>query len=211
MKQLFKCALITVTALLLGACSSPEIRETVAEEFSAQNLHPVSNTGFEEAFVLPGANLPGYASVAFSALQSAEVDIPQTTVSGTTRRDWQMTPQKEAQLADIWRQATSRAFAAYPQDGEGALEVSAALTRVASRRTASGAGAGAGAGYQTTGDVVEVSAEFRIHDASTGQLLAVVRDRRSIASLQWGRAAGVDLTNLFNSWASLLHTRVSGR
>ena len=43
------------------------------------------------------------------------------------------------------------------------------------------------------------------------QLLAVIRDRRSIASLQWNRAAGADTVNLFNSWAALLHTRVSGR
>mgnify|MGYP001823689101 CR=1 FL=1 len=53
--------------------------------------------------------------------------------------------------------------------------------------------------------------EFRLYDAQSGELLAVIRDRRTIGSLQWTRAAGVDIVNLFNSWAALLHTRVSGR
>ncbi len=210
MKLFLRFALASIL-LVACACSSPKMKESVATEFALENLHPVSKTGFEEAFALPDANLPGYASVAFSRLESADVDVPQTTISGTLRRDWQMTPEKEEKLAAVWRDASSRAFADYPRDGAGALQITAALTRVAPRRTSSSAGSGAGAGYQSTGDVVEISAEFRIHNAANGELLAVVRDRRNIASLQWGRAAGVDLVNLFNSWASLLHTRVSGR
>ncbi len=211
MNLLFKVACVCSVLALLGACSTPEIKDNVAPEFVAENLHPVRNTGFENAYVLPGADLPGFASVTFLPMTSADVEIPQTTVSGTTRRDWQMTPEKEQKLATAWSEATGRAFADYPVEGSGALRISAELVRVASRRTASSAGAGAGAGYQSTGDVVEISVEFRISDDDSGQLLAVVRDRRNVASLQWGRAAGVDLVNLFNSWASLLHTRVSGR
>ncbi|MEE4282777.1 MAG: hypothetical protein V2I41_12595, partial [Pseudomonadales bacterium] len=95
------CALL----FLLGACSTPEIIETVAPEFAAENLHPVRNTGFENAYVLPGAELPAYASVSFLPLASADVDIPQTTVSGTLRRDWTMTAEKEQKLAAVWSEA----------------------------------------------------------------------------------------------------------
>lgn len=203
--------LAVFSLLLIGACSAPEVKDTVATEFAAEGLHPVAKTGFEEAYVLPGANLPAYAAVNFDPLQSADVQVTQTTVSGTTRSDWMMTPEKEEQLAAAWRDATGRAFAGYPREGDGELLVEAALTRVAPRRTASSAGTGVGAGYQSTGDVVEISVEIRMVNAASGELLAVVRDRRNVASLQWGRAAGVDLVNLFNSWASLLHTRVSGR
>ena len=211
MNLLFKGACVCSVLALLVACSTPAVKDSVAPEFAAENLHPVSNTGFEHAYVLPGAELPGYASVNFLPMVSADVEIPQTTVSGTTRRDWQMTPEKEQKLATAWSDATGRAFADYPVEGSGTLRIGAELVRVASRRTASSAGAGVGGGFQSTGDVVEISVEFRIFDDDTGELLAVVRDRRNIASLQWGRAAGVDLVNLFSSWASLLHTRVSGR
>jgi hypothetical protein len=60
-------------------------------------------------------------------------------------------------------------------------------------------------------DTVDVSVEFRLYDQGSGELLAVIRDRRTIALAQWSRAAGIDMINLFNSWAALLHTRVSGK
>ncbi len=195
----------------VAGCTTPELTETPAAEFAAEELYPVRHSGFEEAYVARGANLPGYAEIEFARFSSAEVQVTQTTVAGTTRSDWQMTAEKEQRLDAIWRQATARAFADYPVAGEGKLRITAELTKVEPRRSASTATTAAGGMVSGTSDVVEVSVEIRIFDASTGQLLSVVRDKRQIASLQWGRAAGADLVNLLNSWASLLHTRVRGR
>jgi hypothetical protein len=148
----------------------------------------------------------------FSPMSVAGLEVTQTTMSGTTRGQWAVTPEREAGLQQTWADATARAFRDYPRadPGQGTLRIDAALTRVAPGRTASTATSASGAMVQGTSDIVEISAEFRLLDAASGQLLAVIRDRRAISSLQWTRAAGIDSVNLFNSWAALLHTRVSG-
>lgn len=199
-------------ALFVGGCTTPSLEERVAPEFADEGLAPVRNSGFAEAFALPGADLPGYGKVQFTPMSLADLDVTQTTMSGTTRAQWQVTPAREVGLQDAWSAATARAFRDYPraEEGLGTLRIDAALTRVAPGRTATTATTAAGGMVQGTSDVVEVSAEFRLVDAASGQLLAVIRDRRAISSLQWTRTAGIDSVNLFNSWAALLHTRVTG-
>lgn len=199
-------------AFFMTGCASPTLEEGLAGEFRAEGLSPVRNSGFVEAYALPGADLAAYGVVEFSPMSVADLVVTQTTVSGTTRGQWQMTPQREAGLQKSWSEATARAFADYPQpaQGRGTLRIDAALTRVEPGRTANTATAATGAMVQGTSDVVQVSAEFRLMDAASGRLLAVIRDRRAISSLQWTRAAAIDSVNLFNSWAALLHTRVSG-
>lgn len=200
-------------ALFIMGCASPALEQGAAPEFLGEGLAPVRNSGFAEAYALPGANLPGYGIVQFSPMSVADLVVTQTTMSGTTRGQWQVTPEREAGLQQTWADATARAFRDYPraESGQGALRIDAALTRVAPGRSASTATSASGAMVQGTSDIVEVSAEFRLVDAASGQLLAVIRDRRAISSLQWTRAAGIDSVNLLNSWAALLHTRVSGR
>ena len=197
--------------LLLAACTSPSLEEGVASEFSEEGLAAVRNSGFEEAFVPPGAQLPGYAEVTFPPMDFSRLQVTQTTVSGTTRGQWQMTPEREQGLRQSWEAATSRAFGDYPRGEGGELRIESSLVQVAPGRGTSSATSAAGTPMHGTSDVVNLSVEFRIFNNANDQLLAVIRDRRSIASLQWNRAAGADTVNLFNSWAALLHTRVSGR
>jgi hypothetical protein len=196
----------------LVACSTPAIDEQPAEEFASEGLHPVSGTGFESAYVLPGANLPTYDEIEFDVFQSAEAEVTQTAVTGTTRRDWQITEDKSERLAQAWSSATSHAFRDYPRGEEGKrLRVEGVLVRVSPGHSATTSTVAAGPSTHGSRDVVNISAEFRIYDEVSGDLLAVVRDRQTIAALQWTRAAAVDMSNLFNSWAALLHTRISGR
>ncbi len=212
MNKAVKYGLGWAMILLCSACATPTLEESVAPEFAEEGLHRVKSTGFEAVWVLPNANLPEYAEVSFPALDVSSLVITQTTVSGTTRRDWQMTPEREQRLAEAWANASSRAFAGYPHEGgSGALVVAASLTRVHPTRATSSTTTAGGAASYGSSDVVDISAEFRLTDADSGALLAVVQDRRTIASLQWTRAAGADMVNLFSSWAGLLHTRVSGR
>lgn len=205
-------ATLTVLAAI-SACSTPSIDEQPAAEFAAEGLHPVSGTGFEAAYVLPGANLPGYGVIRFEPFSSDAVEITQTTVTGTNRRDWQMTPEREDNLAQAWVKATGHAFRNYPREegSDQTLRVEAELTRVSPGRSTNTSSVAVGSSSSVNREVVNVSVEFRLFDEESGQLLAVVRDRQTIGSLQWTRSAGVDMANLFNSWAALLHTRVSGR
>ena len=209
---LMRCSGWLVLALFVAGCATPSLEEGTAPEFAAEGLAPVRNSGFMEAFALPGANLPGYGAIEFSPMSVANLEVTSTTMSGTTRGQWQVTPERAAGLQDTWTRATARAFSDYPRAdaGAGTLRVDAQLTRVAPGRTASTATTASGGIAQGTSDIVEVSAEFQLVDAASGQLLAVIRDRRAISSLQWTRAAGIDSVNLFNSWAALLHTRISG-
>ncbi|GHD06401.1 hypothetical protein GCM10007052_01120 [Halioglobus japonicus] len=203
---------IVLCALWLAGCATPEVGQEVAPEFASEGLVAVSNSGFNEAYVLPDAGLPGYREVAFDPLDLSRLEVTQTTVTGTTRNQWQLTPEREQALIASWQGAATRAFDDYPREGDKArLTLSAALLQVAPGRGVASETAASGAPIYGTSDVVDISAEFRVHDADSGQLLAVIRDRRTIASLQWGRAAGPDLADLFNRWAALMHTRVSGR
>lgn len=204
--------LAMVMILLAGGCATPTMEEGVAPEFAEEGLHKVKSTGFEAVWGRPGANLPAYGTVSFAPLDLSRLVITQTPVSGTNRRDWQMTPEREQALMKAWSEASGRAFADYPREGDpGQLAVEASLTRVHPTRATSSSTSRAGTAHYGSSDVVDISVEFRLRDAASGDLLAVIQDRQTIASLQWTRAAGADMTDQFNRWAGLLHTRISGR
>ena len=94
MNRIISVFAIALTTLGLGACSAPSIDEQPAEEFATEGLHPVSGTGFESAYVLPAANLPQYTAIEFPPFSSADVEVTQTTVTGTSRSAWIMTHEK---------------------------------------------------------------------------------------------------------------------
>jgi hypothetical protein len=204
-------ALTLLTAL--NACTgAPTIKDEPSAEFAAEGLHPVKSSGFEAAYVRPNAGLPSYRALDVEPMDVADVHVTHTTAPGTMRRDWIVTPERETNMQSAWARATDRAFASYERTGTGdsVLRIAAALTQLAPGRSSlasQGAPGAAGASM----DTVDVSVEFRLYDQGSGDLLAVIRDRRTIASAQWSRAAGMDMIGLFNSWAALLHTRVSGQ
>lgn len=206
-----KFIVVGLLALLSVACASPKVGDTAAIEFAGQDLHPVRSSGFESAYVHPQAELASYKSIDITPLDVASLEITQTTVPGTNRRDWVMSPEREQRLTEAWQSATDRTFSDYQGQDSRVLKLTAQLTQLRPGRSAGTIVGTSGAPVRGTGDTVDVSAEFRIYDRASDQLLAVIRDRQTIASLQWSRAEGVDMVNLFNSWAGLLHTRISGR
>jgi hypothetical protein len=185
----------------------------VSTEFAAQELYPVKNSGFAEAFARRDANLARYHSVDISPLGVSDIDIPNTLVAGTLRRDWQMTAERQTALQDAWADAMNKAFAGYLRatDGSGVLRIDSGLTRIApGRPTATTIGADL-LPMGSSQDVVEIWVEFRLYDAGDERLLAVIRDNRTLTAMQISRTAPATVKLLFGSWAALLHTRVSGR
>ena len=199
---------------VLSACSqAPAIEETPSAECTAEGLHPVSASGFTAAYALPGANLSAYRKVHIATLELGNIETGTTTVSGTLRRDWQMTPEREAALQQVWAQSMDRAFRAYDRasSGETTLRITAEMIRVAPGRPTATT---VGGGLQPMGssqDVVEIFMEFRLYNQDSSQLLAVIRDSRTMISQSMSRTGPVAVQTMFNSWAALLHTRVSGR
>lgn len=206
--------ILPILLLLLGACSGPPtVQDTPSTEFSAEGLHLVSASGFSSAYALPSANLSAYRSVNIEPLAADNVDVGQTAVAGTLRRDWQMTPEREAALQQVWGRAMERAFSSYAQSssGDDTLRITAEMTRVAPGRPTATT---IGGGIQPLGssqDVVEIFMEFRLYNQGSGELLGVIRDSRTMISQAMSRTAPVGVQTMFNSWAALLHTRVSGR
>ena len=198
---------------LVGGCSQPTITETVSDEFAAQGLQRVTSSGFDQAYVHPDANLPRYNGVVVAPLGAANVEISQTAVSGTARSQWALTGEREQALQALWASATTRAFSDYPLDesGKPALRLESDLTHITPGRTSGSATTAGGQVVLGSADSVDVAAEFRLYDDASGQLLAVIRDRRTLPGLSWTRMAGSDLANQFSRWAGLLHTRISGR
>jgi hypothetical protein len=200
--------------LVIAGCSqAPTVTPDPAPEFADQGLHPVSSSGFSSAYVRPGANLSGYREIHITPLGVQNIDFPNTVVATTLRRDWQMSDERAAGLQSVWEDAMGRAFSAYTRvdADEPGLRVTAEITRVAPGRPTATT---IGGGVQPVGssqDVVEVFAEFRLYNQADGELLAVIRDSRTMLSIAMSRTAPAAIRTLFNSWAALLHTRVSGR
>ena len=212
MYPILKPLLLPALLILLGACSTPSLDVQVGGEFAAEGLYPVKSSGFAEAFARPEAGLAGYRVVEIPPLGVGNIDVPKVAVAGTNRRDWLMTPEREAALQATWAGAMNRAFSDYRQSGSGpgVLRISAELTRIAPGRPTATTIGGSLQPAGSTQDVVEMWAEFRLYDAASGQLLAVIRDNRTFTSVAMSRTAPIAVDSLFKSWAALLHTRVSG-
>ena len=93
----------------------------------------------------------------------------------------------------------------------GVLRIAAQLTRIAPGRPSATTIGGALQPVGSTQDVMEIWAEFRLYDGADERLLAVIRDSRTITTVQLSRTAPVTMRQLFGSWAALLHTRITGR
>tara|TARA_R110001592_G_scaffold337300_1_gene623560 strand:+ start:169277 stop:169846 length:570 start_codon:yes stop_codon:yes gene_type:complete len=187
--------------------------DKASAEFAAEGLNAVQYSGFAEAYARPDAALASYEKIDIPALDVSNVEIPDTLIAGTLKRDWEMTPQRQAALQQSWQKAMDKAFAAYGKavSGAGVLRVEAKLTRIAPGRPTATT---LGGGLQPAGssrDVLEIWAEFRLLDGENGQLLAVIRDNRTITSAAMSRTAPITMTLLLDSWAALLHTRISGK
>ncbi len=213
MNSAIKIAASIFVVSLVAACATPRVQEEVSAEFSVEGLHKVSSSGFDQAYVYPGAKLSSYPAVNIMPLQSANAKVTNTVVSGTTRQDWQMTDERVANLANAWASAMDRAFAKYTQGAEGkqVLRVTAEITRVIPGRTSETSTAGGGKPAMGSAESVDIEAEFRLYDQSSDKLLALIRDRRAISILLWTRAGGAEMGNLFNSWAGSLQHRISGK
>ncbi len=212
MRKLQSFLAVLGVVALLGACAAPQLKDEVSGEFAAEGLYKVKNSGFAEAYIRRDASLPAYRDVDIAPLDVSNIDIPNTVVQGTTRRDWQMTPERQATLQSVWADAMDRAFATYGRssDDAGSLRITSQLIRIApGRPTATTIG---GVLPQASSqDVVEIWAEFRLYKGAKGDLLAVIRDNRTLTSFSLSRTAPATIRQLFGSWASLLHTRISGK
>lgn len=203
--------------LLLAACGgTPNLEETPSSEFVG--LNRVSHSGFREAWARPGADLPGYRVVRVSPLSSDRARIIQPPSSSRIRRDWELTPERQQALAEAWAAAMDRAAVRHGLDSSGmgtrVLQIDAALTRIAPSANLAEADRSTGRTQIYTENSGDAAIEFRLYDQASGQLLAVLRDQRSIGADMWGRAntvtASADVRNLLNGWANTLLSRISG-
>lgn len=210
MKNILRAAAALLITALAG-CATPTFEETPSKEFGDANLYPVSGTGFTEAFARRDANLSSYRQVSAEDIDLSQVQFSGPMLSGTTGNQWQITERRGETLTEAWRSATDQAFKDYEQGqaGEKVLRITAQLTGV-TRRNASFTGTLPPGVHSNRRDSVAISAEFRLYDLASGDLLAVIRDRRDRHTEEWTRASGMHMVNLFNSWAALLAARISG-
>ncbi len=204
--------LALLLAVLLTACGGPTIQDTPSGEFAAEGLYPVRSTGFREVHVRREAGLSGYRAVDFEPLKLDDVQFTTTTLPGTVRRDWMITPERERVLSSAWSDAAARAFSDYEsaREGEKVLRITAEMTRVWPRPGSAGGPAPVGVPPGFVGNLANIAIEMRLYDRASGELLSVVRDDRDVPAIQWTQGNGMNMLALFNSWLSLLHARVSG-
>lgn len=205
---------VMLALVVMVACAAPPaVKEQVADEFAAEGLHPVTGSGFAAAYARPGTQLASYSVVDIATLATGDVETSQTPVGGTLRRDWQMNPEREKALQGVWSGSMQRAFSGYDQTGKGAsvLQIQAEMIRVAPGRPTATTIGGGMQSMASSQDVVEIFMEFRMYDKTSGELLVVIRDSRTMISQAMSRIAPAGVQTMFNSWAALLHTRVSGR
>jgi hypothetical protein len=200
-------------AALLAACSGPAFKDDPTGEFADRGLYPVRSTGFTEVHARRDAGLPDYRTVDIEPLKLDDVVFTTTSSPGTVRRDWTITPERERVLQDAWAAAMDRAFSGYDRGGAGekVLRISAEMTRVWPRPGSAGGPSAVGVPPGYVGELANISIEIRLYDPAGGELLSVVRDNRDVPVSQWTQGNGRNMVSLFNSWASLLQARVSGR
>jgi hypothetical protein len=205
-------SIVPLLSLLLAACSTPTFKDTPSGEFGDQGLYPVKSTGFNEVHARRDAALEDYRTVNIESLNLEDVRFTTTTMPGTVRRDWTITPERDQVMTEVWAGSMDRAFSEYEraEEGEQVLRISAALTQIWPR-SRSMSGSPAGVPGAVSGDLVNVSIEMRLYDQASGDLLAVIRDSRDAPMIQWTQANGRNMVSLFNSWAGLLHARVAGQ
>jgi hypothetical protein len=208
-----RAILLSLFIVFLNACAEPGIKDEVSAEFASEDLYPVRNSGFAEAYIRRDAGLSAYRSVDLPPLGVSHIDITTTPMASGLRRDWQMTAERERALQAVWATAINRAFSGYTlaSTGPGVLRISAELIRIAPGRPTATTIGGELQPVGSTRDVIEIWAEFRLYDAGDGKLLAVIRDNRTLTSVAISRTAPVTVRQLFGSWAALLHTRISGK
>ena len=206
--------------VFLAACSStPVIEDKPSSEF--EGLNKVSSSGFSEAWARPGTNLSMYGSIKATPLKSADAEIVQPGQSIQTRvqRDMEMTPEIEQGLADNWDRAITAAAdkAGLSTDGSGdkVLRIDSTMTRIAPSANFAAESSTPGRSTVYTEDSGEASIEFKLYDDASGELLAVVRDKRRVGSQIWSRSnsvtASADVRNLYNTWATRLVSRITGQ
>ena len=208
-----------VALALVTACSStPEIQDKPSSEFAG--LNKVTGSGFSEAWARPDAALASYRVISASELNSADAQIVQPGQSLNSRisRDWEMTPERQQALAQAWATALDNAAReqglATDGSGDKVLRIDAAITRIAPSANFAEEQKAAGRSSVYTEDSGEASAEFRLYDQASGELLAVIRDKRRVGSQAWSRSstvsASADVRNLLSSWATRLVARSRG-
>lgn len=209
----FKSLVFMAMTCLVTACASPTLQDQPSSEFGTAGLYPVKSSGFAEAYVRRDAELSSYRKVNIADIDVSDIAIPSTAVAGTLRRDWLMTPEREAAMQETWAAAMDRAFSEYERtaDGAGVMRITAQLIKLAPGRPTATTIGGELSPAGSSQDVVEIWAEFRLYDQFNDDLLAVIRDNRTMTSVAMSRTAPVAVTQLFSSWAALLHTRVSGK
>ena len=204
---------------LLAACSStPQLQEKESSEFAG--LNKVTGTGFNEAWAKPGAALDQYRIIDARPMASADAEIIQPGSSAISRvqRDWELTQERQDSLAAAWdaaiKGAATNAGLAVASDGEKVLRIDARMTRIAPSADFAQAQSAAGRTTVYTEDSGDASVEFRLVDQRSGELLAVIRDKRTLGSQMWGRSstvtAGADARNTLNRWARQLVARITG-
>ena len=213
MPKLLNVTLLLLVLLTLGACSTPTLEDQPTSEFAPARLYPVQSSGFRQAFASRDARLSSYRVLDIQALDFTDVKLNQRLVPGTRRSDWQLTPEREAGLQRAWGVAMDRAFSSYGRaaSGDGVLRITARLVSVLPGRPTSTTVGGALQPPGSVQDAMEIAVEFRLYDLAGGELLAVIRDSRTITTMSLSRTGPASIERLFGSWASLLHTRVSGR
>jgi hypothetical protein len=90
------------------------------------------------------------------------------------------------------------------------MRLESELTDITPGRSSGSATTAGGQRVAGSADSVDISAEFRLYDQASGDLIAVIRDRQTLPSMMWTRTGGSDMSNQFSRWAGLLHTRISG-
>lgn len=202
--------------LLISACAGePTLDTEPSSEFPG--LFAVSNSGFREAWASPDANLTAYRVIEIGELDSASAEVVQPASSSRIRREWVLTPERQAALARVWREAMTGAAERAGLDAHGAgdqvLVIKSRLTRIAPRTDVEQVQQTPGVTRVYTEDSGEAAIQIRLYDGATGRLLVVIRDKRRIGPRMWGLTSTVsvaaDVRSLFNTWSNQLLSRVN--
>jgi hypothetical protein len=129
-----------------------------------------------------------------------------------------MTQERQESLAQNWdevlRSEVDKAGMDATGQGDKVLRIDSEMTRIAPTADFSQAQNAAGRNTIYAESSGEASVEFRLYDQGSGELLAVIRDKRSLGTQTWSRSstvtASADARHTLRNWAKQLVARISG-
>jgi len=209
--------MVALSAALLAACSNTSTQSSDAPNVILGTLHKVDTRGVAIAYKDPNANFAQFTRIKLEELDLDNVTIIQPGQSVTNRGKWELDDKTRSRLQTAYREVFMRemergGYEVTEDEADDVLRITAALTAIAPSASQDNFNSRpVGRSRVYTEGAGSMSIAFGFSSATSGEILAIVKDSRS-GSPMWGNNNSVsnmsDVRFMFGGWARQIVARL---